>query len=201
MTSFRLEGLPELQEALEEIAMKSTRVVVTRRALALAARPMLDKSKLYAPIDDGELEASIKISTRATGEVGNAAYSKTIKSMAEEAKAAGESFSLENAKGFAVAAMRDARRAFRAVNPPAILYLGPVTGPAFYAKFVELGTRARINGGVYKGSMHPGTAPQPFLRPAFDAEAKNTIERLAPLIWSEIDKSAKRAARRAAKKG
>ena len=196
---FKLEGFPELEAALAEVATKSTRVVVTRRALALAARPMLSKAKLYAPIDDGELERSIKISTRATGEVGNAAYHSTIKGMAEAAKAAGESFSLENAKGFAVSAMRDARRAFRAVNPPAILYLGPVTGPAFYAKFVELGTRARVNGGVYRGTMHPGTSPQPFLRPAFDSEAKATIDRLAPLIWVEIDKTAKRAARRAAK--
>lgn len=196
---FKLEGLPELEAALLEIAKQSTRVVVTRRALALAAQPMLSMAKLYAPIGDGELERSIKISTRATGEVGNAAYSKTIRTMAEAAKASGESFSLENAKGFAVTAMRDARRAFRAVNPPAILYLGPVTGPTFYAKFVEFGTRARLNGGVYAGTMHPGTAPQPFLRPAFDAEAKGTIDRLAPLIWSEIDKSAKRAARKAAK--
>lgn len=201
MTTFRLEGFPELENALQEIAKQSTRVVVTRRALALAAQPMLSKAKLYAPIDEGELEASIKISTRATGEVGNAAYSRTIKAMAEQAKASGQNFSLENAKGFAVAAMRDARRAFRAVNPPAILYLGPVTGVAFYAKFVELGTRARINGGVYQGTMHPGTAPQPFLRPAFDSEAKATVDRLVPLIWSEIDKSAKRAARKAAKKG
>lgn len=125
MTTFRLEGFPDLERALEDIAKRSTRIAVTRRALSLAAQPMLSKAKLYAPIDEGDLEKSIKISTRATGEVGNAAYHRTIKTMAKAAKAAGESFSLDNAKGFAVMAMRDARRAFRAVNPPAILYMGP----------------------------------------------------------------------------
>ena len=184
MTTFRLEGFPDLERALEEVAKQSTRVAITRRALQKAAVPMRDKAKQYAPIDQGDLEQSIVLSTRATGEVGRAAYAATMRGGGDA--------------GTALAAMRDARRAFKAINPPAILYLGP-TQKAFYAKFVELGTRARLNGGAYAGTMHPGTSPQPFLRPAFDSEAKATIDRLAPLIWSEIDKSAKRAARRAAK--
>ena len=146
---------------------------------------MLEKAKQYAPIDEGDLEGSIKISTRATGEVGRTAYAKTMRDTGGDSAAA-------------LTAMRDARRSFKAGNPPAMLYLGP-TQEAFYAKFVELGTRARLNGGIYTGTMHPGTAPQPFLRPAFDAEAKPTIDRLAAAMWTEIDKSAKRAARKAAK--
>lgn len=47
------------------------------------------------------------------------------------------------------------------------------------------------------GNEHHG--PQPFMRPAFDAEAKPTLDRLGKEMWSEIDKAAKRAARRAAK--
>lgn len=181
---FNLEGFGELEAALAEVAKQATRVAITRRALQKAAVPMRDRAKQYAPIDGGNLESSIVLSTRATGEVGRAAYAATMRSGGDAAAA--------------VAAMRDARRAAKAINPPAILYLGP-TQKAFYAKFVEFGTRARLNGGVYAGTMHPGTAPQPFLRPAFDAEAKGTIDRLAPLIWSEIDKSAKRAAAKTAR--
>lgn len=187
MTTFRLEGFPELEDALLEIAKQSTRVSITRRALQKAAAPMRDKAKRYAPIDQGDLEANIIISTRATGEVGAAAYARTMRATGGDAAAS-------------VAALRDARRAFKAVNPPAILYMGP-TREIFYAKFVELGTRARLNGGTFAGTQHPGTSPQPFIRPAFDSEAKPTVDRLVPLIWSEIDRSAKRAARKAAKKG
>ena len=47
------------------------------------------------------------------------------------------------------------------------------------------------------GNDHHG--PQPFMRPAFDAEAKPTVDRLGKEMWAEIDKAAKRAAKRAAK--
>lgn len=196
---FKLEGSKELEAALLEVAKNSTRVAITRRALTKAAAPMRDKAKQYAPIDQGDLEASIVLSTRASGEVGNAAYSSSIRDAADAAKAAGQAFDLGAAKGAAVVAMRDARRAFKAVNPPAIVYLGPAQG-GWHGSLVELGTRARLNGGVYAGTTHPGTAPQPFLRPAFDSEAQATIDRLAPLLREEIDKSAKRAASKAAKR-
>ncbi|MFE3839476.1 HK97-gp10 family putative phage morphogenesis protein [Pseudogemmobacter sonorensis] len=40
---------------------------------------------------------------------------------------------------------------------------------------------------------------QPFMRPAWDAEAKPTLERVGKKMWFEIDKQAKRAARKAAR--
>lgn len=42
---------------------------------------------------------------------------------------------------------------------------------------------------------------QPFMRPAFDAEAENTIRRVGQTLGPEIEKSAARLARRRAKKG
>lgn len=47
------------------------------------------------------------------------------------------------------------------------------------------------------GNEHHG--PQPFMRPAWDQEAMPTLERLGQEMWSEIDKQAKRAAKKAAK--
>lgn len=47
------------------------------------------------------------------------------------------------------------------------------------------------------GNEHHG--PQPFIRPAWDQEAMPTLERLGQEMWSEIEKQAKRAAKKAAK--
>jgi hypothetical protein len=40
---------------------------------------------------------------------------------------------------------------------------------------------------------------QPFLRPAFDAEAGPSLDRLKPILASEIDKAVSRRAARAAR--
>lgn len=186
--TFRLEGLEELEAALAEVGTRSTQVAITRRALRKAAEPMRAKAEQYAPVGEtGQLSDSIKISTRAVGEVGRAAYAATMRETGGDRDAA-------------VAAMRTARREFKGMNPPAILYMGP-TRNAWYAHFVEFGTRPHINGGMFAGSEHPGTSPDPFMRPAFDSEAQGTIDRLKPLIWEEIQRHAVRMAKRAAKKG
>lgn len=44
--------------------------------------------------------------------------------------------------------------------------------------------------------FHP---PQPFMRPAWDAEAKPTLERVEKNMWFEVSLAAERAARKAAK--
>lgn len=180
-----LQGFDDLEKALGEVATRSTQVAIMRRALGKAAQPMAEMARRFAPIDGGDLEAGIRISARATNEVGRAAFAAVMRQTGGDTEAA-------------VGAMRAARRAFKAVNPAAILYMGP-TQDIWYAKFVEFGTRPRTNGGRFPGTQHPGTAPQPFLRPAFDAEARPTIDRLAPLIWAEIEKHAQRQARRAAR--
>lgn len=180
--TFRWEGLPELERALENIEKRSTQVSIMRRSLKKAAEPMRELASRYAPVDQGDLSDSIRISTKATREVGRAAYAATMRETYGD-------------KVAAVAALRAARRAFKAANPPAILYLGPVR-QAFYAKFVEFGTQPHTNGGRFAGTRHPGMAPDPFMRPAFDAEAQKTIDRLAPILWAEIEKHATRVASR-----
>lgn len=42
-------------------------------------------------------------------------------------------------------------------------------------------------------------SPQPWLRPAWDSEKSPTLDRIANSLWYEIDKSAQRLARKAAK--
>jgi HK97 gp10 family phage protein len=44
-------------------------------------------------------------------------------------------------------------------------------------------------------------APQPFARPAWDAEKDGILPALGDELWSEIEKAAARAARKAARRG
>lgn len=79
------------------------------------------------------------------------------------------------------------------------LFVGPsykLGAGGRHGHLVEFGTEPHIVGGVFAGAQHPGTAPQPFMRPAFDAEAVPTIERLKPLLWAEIDRTARRQAKK-----
>lgn len=47
------------------------------------------------------------------------------------------------------------------------------------------------------GNEH--NSPQPFMRPAWDAEAEPTLGRIGKEMWADIEKTAKRAAKKAAK--
>lgn len=47
------------------------------------------------------------------------------------------------------------------------------------------------------GNVHQ--AADPFMRPAFDAEAENTIKRVGDGLWPEIEKTAARRARKLAR--
>ncbi len=44
-----------------------------------------------------------------------------------------------------------------------------------------------------------GNPPHPFVRPAWDAEKRPTLDRIANSLWMEIDKAAQRLARKAAR--
>lgn len=181
--SVKLDGLEEFEKALAELA-KSTSRGVLERSLRKAAAPMLARAKQYAPSNSGDLEASLAIGRNVKGDPGKAAFARVMRSGGTRAEA----------RGALLSAQRDAGISF------AQLYLGPRLGKGggSHAHLVELGTGPRYQKetGKFVGEM----PPDPFLRPAFDSEAKPTIDRLKPILWDEIDKTAKRVAARAARK-
>jgi HK97 gp10 family phage protein len=68
--------------------------------------------------------------------------------------------------------------------------------PARHAHLVELGSGPRHHkSGKYVGQM----PASPFLRPAFEANAQGLIDALGEEIWRELEKSATRLGRKAAK--
>jgi len=67
-----------------------------------------------------------------------------------------------------------------------------------HGHLVEFGTKPRINSGIFAGTAHPGTAPQPFMRPAWDSDKTAMLDRLKVDLWAELQKAIARAERRAA---
>jgi len=75
------------------------------------------------------------------------------------------------------------RRMFRDDRAAVEVFAG--AGPLAQATQSEFGNRDQ--------------ASQPFLRPAWDAEGRATLDRLATEMWAEIQRTAARQARRAAR--
>ncbi|ADH87357.1 phage protein, HK97 gp10 family [Ancylobacter novellus DSM 506] len=62
---------------------------------------------------------------------------------------------------------------------------------AFYARWVEFGTAAHVNGGLFAGTRNPGTQARPFFYPAFRAHRR--------IARREVRKAIRSAARKVAK--
>lgn len=177
-TTVKIEGFKELEAALAQIEKKATAKAVMRRALKNAAQPVADAANSYAPVgDDGLLSDSVIVGTKVANEAGKVAYASVMRG--------------GGTKGEALAALKSARKG----NSTVEMFIGPVV-QAFYARFVEFGTAPHINGGRFSGTQHPGTSPQPFMRPAWDAGQQGVLDRVGQEMWSEISKAAARAAKR-----
>jgi HK97 gp10 family phage protein len=46
---------------------------------------------------------------------------------------------------------------------------------AYYSRFVEFGTARHENGGLFAGSIHPGTTAQPFFFVSYRANKRRTV--------------------------
>ena len=143
-TTYKIEGLAQLDEALGDLR-KATAKAVLRRVGKAALEPMADAAERLAPVLTGQLRDSIT-----TGQ-------KLAKRQASLAK-------------------KDPPEDFITV------FMGPNNPAAVPQEFGTFDQKA-----------------QPFMRPAFEAEAEATIMRVRDLMGPEIDKTVKRAAARALK--
>ena len=169
-----VSGLKELDAALGELSKGAARGAL-RRALVKAAEPMRAAAERNAPELTGALKRSIIVTSKVDNRAGKAEYAAVMKGGGTKAQAVG--------------AMRDARRAKGIGGSFAEAYLGPEKGSkrdAIKAVVQEFGSRKQ--------------AAQPYMRPAFDAEAQNVIGKIKDELSSEIDKTVRRARARAAKK-
>lgn len=149
---------------------KSTARGVLNRALKKAAVPIRDQAKTDAPVDTGELRDSINIRVKGTG--GSAG-----KAAFAAAMRAGASRS-EAAKA--------AREANRAAGSQPMSATVSIAADAPHAVFAEFGARGK-----------PGNA---FLSTALTGRADDALALVKTELGTEIQKTAKRVAARAAKK-
>ena len=64
---------------------------------------------------------------------------------------------------------------------------------------IEFGTAPRLNSGKFKGTQHPGTSPQPFMRPAWENGKVKALNNLSGELRTLINKAVIRQARKNAK--
>lgn len=149
---------------------KSTARGILHRALKKAAAPIRDQAKADAPVDTGELRDSIVIRTKSTG--GGAGKAAYAATMRRG--------------GSKSQAAKAARAANRAAGPQPMTATVSVAADVGHAVFAEFGSRGR-----------PGTS---FLSRAMTSRGRDALKLVGSEMRTEIQKSAKRVAARAAKK-
>lgn len=148
MTRVRVEGLSDLERAMDGLAKSTGRGILRRTALK-AMQPMAEIARRLAPDDPAtsapkDLKTSIAVSTRVDGRLA-------------------------------------AARGDRSQNAVTV-YMGPTKDGYPQAIMQEFGT------------VHH--AQQAYMRPAWDEDKDALLKRVSETLASEIEKTAKRLARR-----
>ncbi|MGE4339152.1 MAG: HK97-gp10 family putative phage morphogenesis protein [Pigmentiphaga sp.] len=171
-----ISGLKELNAALEGLP-KSIQRNALRRVLNRAGEPIAQAASANAPRDTGELRDSIAVSARLKNNVGRKEYAEVMRS--------------GGTKDDARAALRGARRAAKGQGSFAEIHVGPAEPQANKR-------RNAIKRIVqeFGSSTQPG---QPYMRPAWDANKGRALEIIKADLAAEVDKAAKRYAKRLAR--
>lgn len=163
-----VSGLMELDKALGYLP-KATARNVLRRTLDKAAQPIVERARQLAPVRTGTLRDSITASTRVKNKTGSSEYAAAMKAGL--------------GKDAARSALLAARRANKGQGSFAETYVGPARGKGVirYAHIVEFGSN--------------DTAPQPYMRPAWDATKDQALSIIKAELGNEIIKAARRVGR------
>lgn len=163
-----VSGLRELEESMA-ILTKATGRNVLKRALAKGGAPIAAAAVRNAPREFGDLEGSVRVSTRRPHDAAPAkkAFAAAMRATGDR-KVAGQAARAANAS---------------AINDFAEAWTGPGRQPqAIQTEF---------------GNEHQ--AADPWLRPAWDAEKQKALDEVVKNIRIEVEKAVRRAQRKAAK--
>lgn len=174
--SFKLEGFKELDAALAELPASLARGA-SKRAVAKASRIMADEQQALA---NAGLKDTITVSTKA----------RNLTGLAEFGAVRGAGGSAREA----VQALRAARREGGSAGTRITSRVGS-TSPL--AHLFEFGTVARTQTttGRYTGIM----PAEPFIRPAFDNRAQESVGAIRTELAAEIEKTRARLAKKTAR--
>lgn len=168
----KVEGLKELDAALGQFS-KSVGRNVLKRALVRAGEPIAETARAYAPFESGELRGSIQVSSRIKNTIGNAEFSAAMRA------------------GLGIQAARSALRTARRNNKGSFAEVH--VGPAQATNKADAIKRIVQEFGSSK------QAPQPYMRPAWDAKQGEALDNVKVELEKEILKTAARIAKRKAK--
>ena len=153
-------GGKALEKALLELTQKEA-AKIGRAAVRATAKPILDTAKANVPIDQGRLKRSLGLKVDRAMENGRRvpAFTATIR--------------VSGRLGYRQRKSERQSRVRGKLGPARYSYqIG--SRPDVYGVFIELGL---------------GVPPQPFMRPAWDAEGGQTaLTRMGKEIWQGIEK-------------
>ena len=163
-----VEGFAALDKALGNLP-KATARNVLKRTLNKAAEPIADEARRLAPVRTGNLRNSIAVSSKIKNKTGNAEYASAMRAGLGKAAAA--------------SALRQARREAKGTGSFAEVFVGPARGRGVigYAHIVEFGSN--------------DTAPQPYMRPAWDSRQRQALEIIKGELRQQILLAARRVGR------
>jgi hypothetical protein len=169
-----VEGLKELEEALTKDLPAATAKNTIRRALTLAAKPLVDTATTLIKVR--RISEPIKVSKIkfTSGNAGKQAFAEAM-SRGASREEAGEAAHAANA-----AANTNGDNDLSITS--GVMAVGP-TRQAFYG--FEFGTKY--------------IAPHPFMRPAWDQHKMELLENIKVELMDQIEKARKRAAAKAAR--
>jgi HK97 gp10 family phage protein len=168
--TYRIEGLKETQDALQELPKRLQRAAL-KRVLKLAAEPIRAAAAAFAPRDTGELADNITIATGFDNPVGKAEYHAIKKAGGSNKEAA--------------AAMRSARRSSG----------GEVGKDTFAYLWVGPSAAKNARDAIKRWVQEFGSKfqrPHPYMRPAFDQEGEHALAIIGQEIGAEVQRTADR---------
>ncbi len=170
----QVEGLKELEEALMKDLTAATAKNTIRRALTLAAKPLVDTATMLIKVR--RISEPIRVSKIkfTTGSAGKRAFAEAMSGGASR-KEAGEAAHAANA-------LANANGDNDLSITSGVMSVGP-TRQAFYG--FEFGTKY--------------IAPHPFMRPAWDQHKHDLLENIKVELLDQIEKARKRGAAKAAR--
>jgi len=142
----KIEGLAELDKILKQLPAKIEGKIV-RGGLNAASRVIRDAAKSKAPVDDGDLRKSIRVSSKIDRRRGKITSKVT-------------------------AGNKEVFYAHFIEYGTASYYTG--TGDSVRTSYNIKGP-LKTSFGVFESVKHPGIRPQPFMRPAFDQNVDKAV--------------------------
>lgn len=161
----RVEGLKQLEDKLIRLLPAKTGKRVIERALVVASKPMVKLAKDFAKKGDTSGALSIAIGPL-----------RGSKASTRQGRKAGTIFigpRRSNRRAMAVYVDFYFNRTGRSISP------AEFQDGIRHGHLIEFGTKRQ--------------AKQPFLRPAFDAQARPTVKRFGKVLAKEIDKALAKA--------